>query len=171
MSNLTNRPFFKGKPHVMLVVTSWLAAAAAEYTGTSEYADTRSNCLWAFTMALEVLRQAPMFLEPRDCDCLEFCRHMSLTSYNYLSHHGATAHPRRYPTKPQFRMFDHCLRDCVSQRRNALTWWAFFDEDVVGKIARIARTSHQGVALERAVVQKLLLQRSDDTDKRSASRV
>ena len=119
----------------MLVVTSGLAAVAAEYTGTSEYADTRSNCLWAFTMAVEVLRQAPMFLERRDCERLEFCRHMSSTPYSYLSHHGATAHPRRYPTKPKFIMFDHRLRDCVSQWRSALTWWVFIDEDFVGKIA------------------------------------
>ena len=150
MTTLTECPCLKAKAANCLNVCRWLTEVTSSQTH-SEMAQVRACCWWEFCQAITILQGEPMWVRDGAIAPLQQAHILSLNSYNWLSWHCGQQGIHRYPSKPKQHMYDHCLRDVMPTRVNAVWHLCFSDEDFIGKMKRIAAGTHFQTMGERCL--------------------
>ena len=166
MSSMSCKPYWKGKAATNLAVAKWLRHATHKYMlahPASVVDRHRANFFWGVVSAVELLQHGPQFVTDADAPIVARFRRAALFSHRALQHLALQADPesRLWQPLPKHHMLDHSLRaasDPASTcRLNPCWFWAFVDEDFVGRCARIC-ARQQARYKELRTLQQWLLQ-------------
>ena len=158
LTNLGDRPLFKGKAANTLKVAKWLCQICISISNadpTSDRKRARSACLWGYVQFVDICRCASRWLTDSEVNALEECRQAALFGHSILaSLANSGAIPRNlWATKPKCHYFDHLARKAQRERLNPCNHWVFCDEDFIGRIVTIVR--HVGGSSRRLLAASL----------------
>ena len=147
---------FKCKAAQSPVIVSWLAELTLEVS-TSDRLDARlkhqadcvAACVWGLASFFSVLKSAGRFLNDSELESLELASNTFLNMYSEMTR--ASPDPAHlWHLTPKFHQFQHIVMDCVEDRENPCFFHCFGDEDMVGRMLRVARKQHANTLPESA---------------------
>jgi hypothetical protein len=140
----TSCPAFKGKAHNCLVVTRWLEVVTHGLKDTSPYARLRWQVVWGWVEWFEIVGHAPDpdFLITAELQRLHECTNVVLQGSKTRAAINSAAARHRWKMRPKINAISHLTRDALSSGRNPRAWWSFREEELMGKLAKIACAVH-----------------------------
>ena len=153
-------PAFKGKAHNCLVLCSWLACKAREVTEAhpSEYSNVRAQVFWAWKTFFEICSSAdPDWLNAGELASLDACTKVLILGSNKLAQINSALSKPRWKIRPKLHSMWHLNSDCQQSGRNPKCFWSFKDEEMMGKLSRIAGAVH-AVSLHNRSLERWCLQ-------------
>ena len=157
MKSRLDWPKFNAKAGNTVRMIEFLLHISREDT---QHARVRKMTIWAAVEILHALKswaKCGMFLSSRQARRIEFLRSTFFNGYTKLSTEAAQSGHARYGMVPKFHYLDHILRDAATVRLNPVTHWTFAEEDMMGKMAKMAVKSH-ALTLPRSTLQRWILQ-------------
>jgi len=151
MSTLQDWPILKSKGHNCAMVSLWLAERCRT-RARDEYSLQRASMMYGFAMLWHLFKNGSLVLTADEVKQLGDARVCTLGCYHYLSHAAASRTPTpefRFPMKPKFHKLDHLCRLAMSTCINPGWMWGFSDEDLVGKVAKLAGATHASTMQNR----------------------
>ena len=137
-------PAFKSKARNCLVVTRWLEVATHGLKDTSPYARLRWQVVWGWVGWFEIVGHAPDpdSLITAELQRLRECTNVVLQGSKTLAAINSAASRPRWKMRPKIHALSHLTRDALSSGRNPRAWWSFQEEELMGKLAKIACAVH-----------------------------
>jgi hypothetical protein len=136
------------------LLTAWLQSLSASFSehcpaACKAEADLVSVCLWGLSTYFAVLKSGDRFLTQSEADLLGRAGLTLLLSYSELARLSGGAY--LWHIVPKFHMFQHLYEDAQGDKYNPRFFTCFGDEDLTGKLLRIARTGHSTTVVDHAV--------------------
>ena len=141
-----------------LVILGWMETACERQARVvpSEHNQLRHNCIWGYNKAVSTMKGAKLILNDAEAAMLEETRKAALLSHASLRAEAHQLARHTWHTVPKHHYYDHCIRQACDIRLNPVYHWAFMDEDLMGKIKRIAQLC-SGQIREMRVLQRYLI--------------
>ena len=111
------------------------------------------NTLAAFAQIWCIGKAAGPWCSPEEAAKLERARLAGLQGYNVLSQSCKDRGIYRYEIRPKFHKLDELLRLAVSSRRNFMAQWTMSDEDWIGRMTRLALSTHANTMSRKVVAR------------------
>ena len=136
-------PYYKGKAHNCLVLCRWLEIICAEHTDTPQRA-LRAQVLFAWVDVFQLCFEAPDpdFLTDDELKRLDQDVRLLMHGHRVLSNFHAAHCIARWNLRPKIHSMDHINKEAQLSRRNPRAWFSFKEEEMMGKLARIACAVH-----------------------------
>lgn len=141
------------------VILHWLAAATWESTraaGCNDHARLRAACAYSMAEFLHTLDKGDVWLSPEEAaNAYCFGRHFLLT-YSTLAWQAFSQGVLRWKLRPKFHSMDHALHSILSTCENIKAHANWLEEDLMGRVGRIAGRTHRST-MPRRVLQRYRL--------------
>ena len=82
-----------------------------------------------------------------------------LRCWGALAEKAIAAGRPMYRLRPKLHMIDHIIEDLSRTRENPRYLWNFADEDLMGRIVRLARRQHRSVCVDRTLKLYIMMLR------------
>ena len=156
LENQSSWPCLKTKAHNCGIVSLWLyqaARLAADPLCDQPHSKLLVNTLAAFAQIWCIGKAAPPWFSPEEAADLERARLAALQGYNVLSQSCKDRGIYHYEIRPKLHKLDELLRLAVSSRRNFMAQWTMSDEDWIGRMTRLAMSTHARTMSQRVVAR------------------
>ena len=136
----------------MLVVCRWLETLCAEHKDAAPYCRLRWQVIWARVDFFAVCFKAdPDLLTPAELKRLDDATTFLVHGNKVLQSVNSGAGKARWKMRPKIHTMQHINDDAQSSHRNPLAWMSFKEEEVMGKLAKIACAVHAVTMCKRSL--------------------
>ena len=133
-------------------VCIWLHVVAAANVD-SEYKRLRAACCYALSTWITLLDSAPLLLSDAQVTEAQRLGYLFLRSYQRLAAESLILGKTLYKIRPKFHAFEHTIEN-LANKENPRYFSCFLDEDLMGKVARVAGKCHPFTMMERCLTRK-----------------
>ena len=157
LATLSDWPTLRAKGKNSAAVSLWLAAEAREASQSigDHVLGVLDRMLHGFSVLWCLYTSGNLQFVPRQVRQLIEARSLALENYHWLalhfSEHQAGKFKSLFLIQPKLHKLDHCLRRSARTRYNPGWHWTMADEDFIGLVARLVRTTHRLTVNYRAV--------------------
>ena len=152
--------------HVKMM-TIWISHVVLEDV-TDNYKLLRASCAGAFVHMQMVFDNGGVLLSDSEVAEAQRLGRFFLMSYQVLANRAADLHEPLYKMRPKYHSLDHIVRELVN-KENPRFFMCFGDEDLMGKIARVAFKTHPS-NISRATLMRYVGFLEERWDAMSATR-
>ena len=156
LDNQSSWPCLKTKAHNCGVVSLWLyeeARLAADPACDAAHSRILVNTLGSFAQIWCIGKAAKTWFCPDEVASLERARLGALQGYNVLAESCKSRGIYHYEIRPKFHKLDELLRLAVTSRRNFMAHWTMADEDWIGRMVRLAMSTHATTTSQKTVAR------------------
>ncbi len=158
LKTLGSWPFFKGKAHNCLVLARFMERKLHDHKDDSELALLTWQVVWAWVEWFDVCSQAdPDFLEPEELKRLDQATAIMVHGHKRLANMAALSGKARWKLRQKVHVMYHINLDAQRSRRNPAAWWSFKEEEMMGRLAKIACATH-GITLANRTLERWCVQ-------------
>ena len=160
LASLTDRPTVRAKGKNSAAVSLWIAAESREASQSQALRGDHvitvlSNMLHGFSVLWCLYSSGCLKFVPRQVRQLQEARSVALENYHWLalhfSEHQAGKFESLFLIQPKLHKLDECLRCAARTAYNPGWHWTMADEDFIGMVARLVRTTHRLTVNYRAM--------------------
>ena len=118
-----------------------------------------STCVWALAHALWTLDMAGWMLTEEEANEFVDCGNLFLACYVHLAGDAVRQGMRTFKVRPKLHSFHHIVLRIETRQslQNPRFHQNFMDEDFVGRMCKLARSTHQRTVAARSLQRWLLL--------------
>lgn len=144
-------PLLKAKAWNTRCISSWMCEIAAASECDGRHAELRRHCCLQLAAWFTGVERAGRFPSVEECAKLKGHAIQFLRGYGELAKLACAQRLALYPLKPKLHRWHHIARDLAREGCNPRYFCCYSDEDLCGKLKRIAVRVHKRRHAERTL--------------------
>ena len=151
--NKGDRPILKAKARECLHIAQWLFTKCKK---DNDHQRNRWLCFWGHDELYKILKTGSQFLTDTECVHMKRAMRAILISTRALRAEASASGTKRWHITPKHHALLEMITEAVRAKLNPAYHWCWADEDIVGRLSRVAKRCH-GRTMARSALKRWAL--------------